>query len=318
MSAYLWPLSRTTVLDLNGDVSPGALLNFWVAATTTPLVTYQDSALTTPHPNVIAADAAGRLPAIYMHYTDYRQRLRTAGGTLLFDDDGIANPAPATSGGGGSVPADQLIQTGDIIPSLSKGSRAGFVELNGDTIGNAGSGATGRANADCEALFIVNWDRFDNTICPVSGGRGGSGATDFAAGKTLQLIDGRNKGFFGLDDMGNSAAGGFSGVTFAKGNATTAGSSGGVSTHALTVAQLAAHPHGIALTPGFNDVYTKVLAQTTLNLAPGATPVQIVNAVTTDTTPNSIAINGNTANAGSGEAHPNMPPFLLGTWYQKL
>lgn len=317
MSAYLWPLSRTTVLDLNGDVSPGALLNFWVAATTTPLVTYQDSALTTPHPNVIAADAAGRLPAIYMQYTDYRQRLRTAGGTLLFDDDGIANPAPATSGGGGSVPESQLFQTGDPKFSLGSGSLAGFVRLNGRTIGNAGSGATERANADCEDLFIWNWDNFSDTLCPVAGGRGGSGAADFAAGKTLQLLDCRNKGFFGLDDMGNSAAGGFAGVTFAKGDATTAGSSGGVSMHALTVAQLATHAHTMSFSQNFNDVYT--LIQTTgVGVASGVTTVNSVITNTTTTTPNSLNISNSTASDGSGEAHPNMPPFVLGTIYQKL
>ncbi|WP_255985013.1 hypothetical protein, partial [Klebsiella pneumoniae] len=86
---------------------------------------------------MIAADAAGRWPAVYLPYTDYRQRVRTPGGTLLFDDDGISNPAPATSGGGGSVPADQLFQTGDVKFSLGSGALSGFVRLNGRTIGNA-------------------------------------------------------------------------------------------------------------------------------------------------------------------------------------
>jgi microcystin-dependent protein len=317
MSAYLWPLSRTTVLDLNGDVVPGAWLNFWVAGTTTPLVTYRDSALTAPHPVVIEADAAGRLPAVYMPYTDYRQRVRTPGGTLLFDDDGIANPAPATSGGGGSVPAEQLIETGDLKFSVGSGSRPGYVRLNGRTLGSAGSGATERANADCEDLYIWIWNNLANDICPVAGGRGGSGAADFAANKTIQLIDGRCKGPFGVDGMGSSLTNGLNNVPFTNGGTQQAGSSGGAAMHTLSVAELAPHPHSISLNPNFNDVYT--LIQTTgVGVASGVTTVNSVITNTTTTTPNSLSISGGTGNAGSGSAHNNMPPFLLGTWYQKL
>lgn len=206
MSAYLWPLSRTTVLDLNGDVVAGALLNFWVAGTTTPLVAYQDSALTAPHPNVIEADASGRFPAVYLTYTDYRQRVRTPGGTLLFDDDGIANPAPATSGGGGTVPDSQLQKTGDRKTSYDPGPLSGWVRENGRTIGNAGSGATERANDDTSDLYVYLWNRLPNDICPVSGGRGSTPQSDFAAGKTLQLVNASGTGDFGVDDMGAGAA----------------------------------------------------------------------------------------------------------------
>lgn len=324
MAAYSWPLSRQTVLDLNGELVAGARLQFFVAGTTTPLTAYADPALSVPAPSVVVgsktyyeADASGRWPRLFLPYQDYKETVTTPGGTLLWNDDGIANPAPATSGGGGTVPESQLFQTGDPKFSLGSGSLAGFVRLNGRTIGNAGSGATERANADCEALFIWNWDNFSDTLCPVAGGRGGSGAADFAAGKALQLLDGRNKAFFGLDDMGNSAANGFAGVTFAKGDATTAGSSGGAAMHTLQTAELAQHNHSISLNPNFNDVYT--LIQTTgVGVASGVTAVNSVITNTTPTTPNSLSISGGTANAGSGNAHNNMPPFLLGTWYQKL
>lgn len=317
MSAYLWPQSRTTIFDLNGDIVAGAWLNFWVAGTTTPLTAFQDSALSVPHPNVIVADASGRWPAVYLPYTDYRQRVRTPGGTVLFDDDGIGNPAPATSGGGGSVPADQLFQTGDAKFSFGSGALSGFVRLNGRTIGNAGSGATERANADCQALYIWLWDRFSDTICPVSGGRGGSGSADFAAGKTIQLLDARGRGAFGVDDMGNSPASRLNGATFDVGGTTTPGSSGGAATHTLDGSQIPTHLHGINLNPSFNDVYT--LIQTTgIGVASGVTTVNSVITNTTTTTPNSLNVSGNTTSSGSGLAHNNMPPFLLGTWYQKL
>lgn len=324
MSAYLWPMSRQTVLDLNGDLVAGAWLNFWVAGSTTPLVVYQDSALSAPHPVIIEADAAGRFPAVYMPYTDYRQRVRTPAGVLLFDDDGIANPAPAVSGGGGTVPASQLWNTGDIKQSWGTGALSGFVRANALTIGNAGSGATERANADTEALFIWLWDRLSNAICPVSGGRGATGAADYAAGKTLQLPPGRDRALFGVDDMGNAAAGGFSGVTFTQGNATTPGSFGGTSMHTLTAAQLAANiPNSassssstsVIAPPGFGILVgqgNNILYTAGGNSAPLSTGgVASLDATTSTSTTVSI-------NPSGGAAHPNMPPFMLVTIYIKL
>jgi microcystin-dependent protein len=320
MAAYLWPLSRTTVLDLNGEVSPGALLNFWVADTTTPLRVYTDSALSAPHPDVIEADAAGRLPAVYMPYTDYRQRLRTSGGTLLFDDDGISNPEPASSGGGGSVPDDELVKTGDPKWSFGTGALEGFVRLNGSTIGNAGSGALERANADTEALYVWLWDRLNNTIAPVSTGRGGSGAADFAAGKTLTLPSCRGKAPFGLDDMGNSAAGAFSGVTFTQGDATTPGSNGGAGTVTLSIAQMPAHNHpGSSIASGGSHQHP-----TLVNPNQG-TDASSGGGLTGGTQQNGqtdlagVHTHGLTINSqGGGGAHLNMPPFFLVTWYIKL
>jgi len=321
MAAFLWPLSRTTVLDLNGDVSPGALLNFFVAGTTTPtqLIVYTDSALSVPHPANIPADAAGRWPAVYMPYTDYRQRVRTAGGTLIFDDDGIANPAPAASGGGGTVPNDQLYKTGDPKWSFGTGALEGFVRLNARTIGNAGSGATERANDDTEDLYIWLWDRLNDTICPVSTGRGGSGAADFAAGKTLQLPNCRGKAPFGLDDMGNTAAGAFSGVTFSQGTATTPGANGGAATVALDVSQIPAHNHpGSVTAPAGNHQHGYLQNPNSGGFTPGGTPGgSSQTGGNTDITgehQHGLSI----TTQGGGGAHLNMPPFFLVTWYLHL
>ncbi|MCO5092676.1 hypothetical protein [Bosea sp. (in: a-proteobacteria)] len=383
MSAYLWPLSRTTVLDLNGDLVAGAWLNFWIAGTTTPLVAYADSALTAPLPNVIEADASGRWPAVYLPYTDYRQRVRTPGGTLLFDDDGIANPAPASSGGGGSIPASERFQTGDTKWSFDPGPLSGFVRLNARTIGNAGSGATERANDDTEDLYIWLWDRLTDAICPVSSGRGATGAADFAAGKTLQLPSMRGRAPFGLDDMGNSAANVLqvsTTVTTTNASATaTVGSASGLVVGMYVVSEnipagttisaisgtTVTLSTGAGVTAGtnkaarfslFSDAQQAGAAggASSLLLTAGQLPANIPNSASTSTTVgapsgfnvmlnvpgNFIGYSGGgsqspnagnlvsflnassstsvTINAGGGQAHGNLPPGILVTWFIKL
>lgn len=321
MSAYRWPMSRQTVLDLNGDLVAGAWLNFWVAGTTTPLVVYQDSALASPHPVIIEADSSGRFPTVYMPYTDYRERVRTPSGVLLWDDDGIANPAPAVSGGGSSVPDADLVKTGFTRWDYGSGPLPGYVRLNRLTIGNAGSGATERANADTEALYAYLYSRLSDALCPVSGGRGANAAADYAAGKTLQLPDARLGSPFGVADMGNSTLSGFTGVTFTAGNATTPGSLGGTALHTLTAGQIPAN------IPNSASSSTSVVAppgfQIPLNVAGnfiayqgGAASYPSVGGFATSlaaTTTTTVTIN-----PSGGAAHPNMPPFFLVTWYIRL
>lgn len=77
--------------------------------------------------------------------------------------------------------------TGDTKLTYKVAADAGWVMMNDGSIGNAASGATTRANADTEALFTLLWANIINTWAPVSGGRGGSAAADFAANKTLTL-----------------------------------------------------------------------------------------------------------------------------------
>lgn len=79
----------------------------------------------------------------------------------------------------------------------------GWVRQHGGTIGNFGSGATERAHSDCKRLFIQRWNTFDDTLAPVSGGRGASAEADWAAGKTLGLFDDRGRFFRGLNTSGS-------------------------------------------------------------------------------------------------------------------
>lgn len=97
------------------------------------------------------------------------------------------------------------VPTGAILAHRRTTAPAGWVALNGGTIGNAVSGATTRANADTEALFGLIWAESDNAIAPiydsagVATARGASAAADFAAGKRLSLDDMRGEFIRGLD-----------------------------------------------------------------------------------------------------------------------
>jgi len=89
--------------------------------------------------------------------------------------------------------------TGDVKPTLKTVADAGWVLMLDNTIGNAASGATGRANADTLDLFTLLWDNVLDAWAPVSGGRGASAAADFAADKTIKLthVLGRALALFG-------------------------------------------------------------------------------------------------------------------------
>jgi hypothetical protein len=82
--------------------------------------------------------------------------------------------------------------------------------VNGNTIGDASSNATGRANADTEALFTVLWGSVDNTNSQIklydSAGvlstKGASATVDFAAHKKISLPDRRDNFARGLPASG--------------------------------------------------------------------------------------------------------------------
>lgn len=77
--------------------------------------------------------------------------------------------------------------TGDVKPTFKAVADAGWIMMNDGSIGNGASAATTRANADTSALFALLWNNVADADAPVSGGRGGSAAADFAANKTLTL-----------------------------------------------------------------------------------------------------------------------------------
>lgn len=239
----LWPRSGTIERYADDIRAAGAKAYFFQGGTTTSLTVYRDSGDGSSHPNPVVADARGRWPDVFIPYSvaGYDVQVKTAEGVQLTYSISVPNPNPIAVT---PPPATDGLQTGMIIAELVNATKAGFVRLNGRTIGNAVSGATERANADTSDLYDYLWNAVGDAIAPVSGGRGASSTADFAANKTLQLPNGRGAALVGLDDMGNSAAGLFTAQSFAAGNsAILPGSACGGNSRTLTSGNLPAHAH---------------------------------------------------------------------------
>jgi hypothetical protein len=260
----LWPHSNSIIRTNADQRAAGAKIYFFEAGTTTPRTAYQDADLTTPHTHPVIADAYGRAPAIFLDFSDYRERVRTSGDTTLWDTDDIPNAAPVEPDSGLTEDSFQALQTGQIIFAFENTTFDGFVRCNGRTIGSATSGASERANADCEALFLYLHNCTSNAQLAVPGGRGANAAADWAANKTIALPDGRSAGLIGFDDMGASAAGRVSSApTENSGDGVTEGSIIGANTHTLLTAQMPAHAHSLAsVTAVSNGAHTHSISGT--------------------------------------------------------
>ena len=103
--------------------------------------------------------------------------------------------------------------------------------MDDGTIGDATSGASNRANADTQALYLLLWANISNTWCAVSGGRGATALADFNAHKTMRLPQA----------LGRSIAIGGAGAGLTS---RPLGSVAGAETDTPTVAKLAYHAHG--------------------------------------------------------------------------
>jgi hypothetical protein len=183
----------------------GAKAYFFNGGTTTPLTVFQNSGESSAHTHPVVADSNGRWPDVFVPYiTSYDVQVKTADDVQITYSLQIPNPDPVDLTV--TIPAENQVATGMVHAEFISVPKAGYVRLNGRTIGNAASGATERANADTVNLFTYLWDNLSNTLAPVSGGHGASAAADFAANKTITLLDMRGASLVGVDDMGNSAA----------------------------------------------------------------------------------------------------------------
>lgn len=302
----------------------GCLLYIYQANTSTPAVAYQSPGLTVGQelPWPIVADSSGRIPAFWLADGAYRARLTDENGVVQFDEQNIlsvgSGTGPITVP---STPDEAILTTGDVLWRPAAATKNGWVRLNGRTIGSGASGASERANADCLALFTYLWQTFSDAICPVISGRGANAANDWAANKQITLIDMRGKGPIGLDDMGNSAAGILTGVSFDAGNATTGGSKGGDATVVLGTANLPPYtPSGgvsVVLNSRVrNNLNAASIAAGSDNIGVDGPDTTISNN-NTMVTQNAATFSG-AAQGGTSTPVQNISPFVLGTWYMRL
>lgn len=186
--------------------------------------------------------------------------------------------------------------TGDVKFTINTAAGAGWVMCNDGTIGNAASGGTTRANADTQALFAVLWNNVSNTYAPVSGGRGGSAAADFAANKTIGLTKMMGRAL--------AVAGSGSGLS-----ARSLGQTLGEETHVLTTPEMPSHSHTATVTDlghlhtasgNVNSTPTTGSGETTAQT--GQTP----GAWSTNSATTGITVSN--SSTGGGGAHNNMQP----------
>lgn len=203
------------------------------------------------------------------------------------------------------------IPTGATFTMHGTGTFPGAVRLNARTIGNGGSGATERANADTANLWIYLY--LQDVNLTVSGGRSGStratAITDYNANKTITLPDDRFRAEFGLDDMGNSAAGRSTGATFSSGTATTLGAVGGEAAHTLIANELPLHTHTLTLHRLQNATPSPGVAGS------GNANYYLATGSVGDQTSDTLSTANNTSTV---TAHNTMAPFQLRTRYIAL
>jgi hypothetical protein len=329
--AALWRKSQEIIRDANDARAVGAKAYFYAAGTTTPLTVYSDNAQTTPRTQPVEADAAGRMPSVFLAIgVSYKERVTTSAGTLLWEVDNV-DPAPfQPAAGGGSVEAVDLLDVGDVIWRPATGTRSGWVRLNGNTIGNGPSNATERANSDAEDLFTLLWNQdaaSPNNVLTIrdSDGstvsKGASAAADWAANRTIALPDLRGRTLWGLDTMGASDASRLSGIsaTFPGGQGrSTLFSATGASSFTIAQANLPnVNLSSASLTVNVVPSTTPVVYGSTFSAGAGATSVPTSGSAV-NVNFSSSTVGGTVPLGGSGTALPVMPPFLLGTFYCKL
>jgi len=159
---------------------------------------------------------------------------------------------------------------------------------NGRTIGNGSSGATARANADMERLYVYLWENvgISQLVIQNSSGvntaRGASAVADFSANKRLPLFNLKGRTVAGIDPDNVALSFAWSKLL---------GGTGGFERHRLLVGEMPIHTHN----PSAGTTFLQgIAAGGGASLAAGTT---VTNSATT-------------ASAGSDGEHNNVQPTM--------
>jgi hypothetical protein len=318
-SAGTTPLSLVNQFDATGHPLSACQVYFYVAGTVaTPQDSFSDFGLTAKNPWPLPCDQFARVPLHWLADGLIHVRLIDSSGTPYVDTTmQVLGPSSGGGGGGGTVDPTSIMATGDIKVRYDNGALSGFVRCNALTIGNAVSGATERANADTQTLWIYLYAKDPNLV--VSGGRTGNALNDYNAGKQLTMPDWRGRAIAGLADMGNSATTALTATGF--GNVvTTLGAAGGNQLPVITMANLPASPAPVAATavvPAAGNVVAVTFGAGTTLLTPSGTSATFFAGDKYGIMPN-LPVSGNTANLGSATPFQTVTPEMLLTIYMKL
>lgn len=310
------PLAMAQQIDVNGQPLAFCQVNFYVAGTVnTRQNVYQDFGLTQPLANPLACDQTGRIPMFWLADGLIHVQLTDVGGVPIIDTTmQVLGPSSGGGGGGGTtVDPTTILATGDLKVKYGTGALTGFVRANGLSIGNAGSGASERANADTQTLFVYLCGADPNLA--MSGGRSGNCLNDYNAGKQLSLPDWRGRAIAALADMGNSATASFT-ATYAGCTVTTLGASCGGQSSTITQTNLP----NINLTSNAQSV--TIFAQDAFNVRGTGSGSLMSGLVTTPgggVEFQNYPVGGQTVPlGGSNTPFPNVTPEMLATIYIKL
>lgn len=319
------PLAMAQQIDINGQPLAACQVYFYVAGTVaTPQNAYADFGLSASLGPQLSCDQTGRIPMFWLADGLIHVRLTDSSGLQIIDTTmQVLGPSSGGGGGGGTVDPTSIMATGDEKSRYGTGPLPGFVRENGLTIGNATSGATERANADTQALFIYLYGVDPNLV--VSGGRTGNALNDYNANKTIVLPDMRGRVNAFLDDMGSTPSGRLT-LSYFGCSPITLGCAGGSQNHTLTLAEIPpgiqstnpSQPISVGTSVGgipFNVQRGDLSTGTGGAIGPGNNAAQVQLGFIGSSGNNSITV---TSSNTSGTAHPTVQPTMLKTIYMKL
>lgn len=166
--------------DANGDRVNGAKLYVYVNNTSTPVTSYTDAALTTPHSSPIVSSAAGIFAAVYVPAGTYRIQIT--------DADDVALPGyPADDVLVADGSQDRLFETRAALAAANVDSTISVVSTLGNaTAGDGGGGTFKRAasqpshEARTQSADGAWWEFVPDsgTVSPMHCGAVGDGATN--------------------------------------------------------------------------------------------------------------------------------------------